>query len=54
MQPFEADEITIDNPEFKRPPGKIKKLALAIKIFSKSFETILLQPCQRRWIPVKN
>ncbi|WP_257296936.1 hypothetical protein [Endozoicomonas sp. YOMI1] len=38
--PFKADDITIDDPEFKRPPGKIKKLALAIKIFSKSFKTI--------------
>ncbi|MGI2027854.1 hypothetical protein [Endozoicomonas acroporae] len=40
MQPHKADEITIDNPEFKRPPGKIKKLTLAIKIFSKSFKTM--------------
>ena len=40
MQPLIADEITIDNQEFKRPPGKIKKLALAIKIFSKSFKTM--------------
>ncbi|MBO9494224.1 hypothetical protein J7438_09000 [Thalassotalea sp. G20_0] len=38
--PFKADDITVDDPEFKRPPGKIKKLALAIKIFSKSFKTI--------------
>ncbi|MGI2027855.1 hypothetical protein [Endozoicomonas acroporae] len=40
QSPFKADDITIDDPEFKRPPGKIKKLVLAIKIFSKSFKTI--------------
>ncbi|WP_257266620.1 hypothetical protein [Endozoicomonas sp. ONNA2] len=38
--PFKADDITISDPEFNQPPGKIKKLALAIKIFSKSFKTI--------------
>ncbi len=38
--PFKADDITIDDPEFRQPPGKIKKLALAIKLFSKSFKTI--------------
>ncbi|WP_257266845.1 hypothetical protein [Endozoicomonas sp. ONNA2] len=38
--PCGADEITINDPEFNQPPGKIKKLALAIKIFSKSFKTI--------------
>ena len=38
--PFKADDITIYDTEFKQPPGKIKKLALAIKIFSKSFKTI--------------
>ncbi|WP_422447582.1 MULTISPECIES: hypothetical protein [unclassified Endozoicomonas] len=37
--PFKAD-ITINDPEFRQPPGKIKKLALAIKIFSKSFKTM--------------
>ncbi|WP_257264995.1 hypothetical protein [Endozoicomonas sp. ONNA2] len=40
MQPLKEDGIIIESPEFKQPPGKIKKLALAIKIFSKSFETI--------------
>ncbi|WP_257264996.1 hypothetical protein [Endozoicomonas sp. ONNA2] len=34
---FEARDITIDDPQFKQPPGKINKLALAIKIFCKSF-----------------
>ena len=38
--PFKTDDITIKDPEFNQPPGKIKKLALAIKIFSKSFKTI--------------
>ena len=38
--PFKADDITISDPEFNQPPGKIKKLALAIKIFSKSFKSI--------------
>ncbi|USE37312.1 hypothetical protein [Endozoicomonas sp. SCSIO W0465] len=35
--PFKADDITIDDPEFKRPPGKINKLALAIKMLCTSF-----------------
>ncbi|MBO9494220.1 hypothetical protein J7438_08980 [Thalassotalea sp. G20_0] len=38
--PFKADDITIDDPEFKCPPVKFNKLALAIKIFCKSFMTI--------------
>ncbi|MGI2027852.1 hypothetical protein [Endozoicomonas acroporae] len=40
MQPHKADEPIIDSPEFKPPPGKINKLALAIKIFSQSFKTM--------------
>ncbi|MBO9483067.1 hypothetical protein [Salinisphaera sp. G21_0] len=35
--PFKADDITINDLEFRPPPSKIKKLSLAIKIFSKSF-----------------
>ena len=35
--PFKAEDITVDDPEFKHPPFKLNKLSLAIKIFCKSF-----------------
>ena len=37
QSPSESEDITINDPEFN-PPSKIKKLALAIKIFRKSFK----------------